>query len=79
MVGLGSLPLGPKLLKGFSFYFWDGRIKVCVTHRGPIPPPLSYCFCASSPSFRGSYWLAWIFITKEGRAVSDYKIKLQNK
>lgn len=40
MVGVGSLPLAPKLLKGFSLYFWDGRMKVCATHRGPNPPPL---------------------------------------
>lgn len=28
----------------------------------------SYCFCPSSPSLRGSYWLALICLTKEGCA-----------
>lgn len=40
MAGLGSLPLAPKLLKGFSLYFYDGRMKVCATRRGPNAPPL---------------------------------------
>lgn len=70
VVGLGSLPLAPKLLKGFSSYFWGGRMKVCATHRGPNPPPhcLLLLFLCFLSLFQGSYWRAWIFITKEGRA-----------
>jgi len=52
------------------FLEWkNGGLEVFATHRGfyPLSVP-SYCFCPSSPSFRGSYWLALICLTKEGCA-----------
>lgn len=82
VVGLGSLPLAPKLLKGFSFYFWGGRMKVCATHRGPNPPPhcLLLLFLCFLSHFQGVL-LARMDFHHKGRpcTVSDYKIKLQNK
>lgn len=57
VVGLGHLPLAPKLSTGFPLSFWVDGMEVFATHRGPNAPTQSppTVFVLPLPSFRGSY------------------------
>lgn len=71
----GAPTFNSKLSIGPLLSFWKDRMDVFASHKGASAPSVSsYCFCLSSLSLRGSYWLTLICLTKK----AALRVRLQD-